>query len=159
MSTHEALDRDQLEAWVSLIRVSQLLPARLDHALHAEQTSLPRYEILAVLARQPDGIRLTDLCERALVSKPRVTLHVSELVAAGFVERRPDPTDGRASIVTITPPGRDMLERWQPGHRALARQLVVDVVDADELRSLAAVLAKIRVALGDEVDISGAHGG
>lgn len=134
------------------------LPARLDDALHAERTSLPRYEILSVLSRRPNGIRLTELSERALVSKPRATLHVGELVAAGFVERRSDPNDGRASIVTITATGRDVLAQWQPGHRALARQLVIDVLDEDELRSLAAALTKILRAIGDEIDISGALG-
>ena len=155
VSADDALDATQLETWASLIRVSQLLPARLDESLRAQGASLPRYEILAVLSRWPNGIRLTELCDRALVSKPRVSVHVGELIAEGLVKRRGDPTDGRASIVTITAKGRARLDRWRPEHRALARQFVVDALDDHELRTLADILAKIRDAMGDDVDVSG----
>ena len=150
---NEGVQAHQLAAWMSLIRVSQLLPARLDEALRTEGSNLARYEILAVLSRCPDGVRLTELCERALVSKPRMSVHVGELITAGLVERRPDPTDGRASIVTITAAGIDVFGHWQPGHRALAHELVIDAMSSDELRTLGRLLAKVRSALGDDLEL------
>jgi DNA-binding MarR family transcriptional regulator len=155
VAADDTLDEAELETWISLIRVGQLLPVRLDDSLRALGTTLPRYEILAVLSRSPHGVRMTELCERALVSKPRVTVHVGELVEEGLVRRRPDPHDGRASIVTITAKGRTRFHRWRSGHRALARQLVIDALSANELRALSSILARIRDALGDTVDVAG----
>jgi DNA-binding MarR family transcriptional regulator len=46
-----------------------------------------------------DGIRLTDLAESAQVTKQTAGFLVDQLERAGYVERRPDPTDARARLV------------------------------------------------------------
>jgi DNA-binding MarR family transcriptional regulator len=50
----------------------------------------------------PTGTRLTDLAEQAQVTKQTATALVDRLEAAGYVERVPDPTDGRARLVRLT---------------------------------------------------------
>lgn len=50
----------------------------------------------------PHGTRLTDLAEQAQVTKQTATALVDRLEAAGYVERVPDPTDGRARLVRLT---------------------------------------------------------
>jgi DNA-binding MarR family transcriptional regulator len=52
-----------------------------------------------------DGSRITDLAQRANVTKQSMAEAVSGLEARGFVERRPDPTDGRAKLVVLTAEG------------------------------------------------------
>ncbi|WP_434044578.1 MULTISPECIES: MarR family winged helix-turn-helix transcriptional regulator [Sorangium] len=52
-----------------------------------------------------EGTRLTDLAERARVTKQAVGQLVEELEAMGVVERTPDPDDGRAKRVRFTPYG------------------------------------------------------
>ncbi len=68
----------------------------------------------------PDGTRLTQLAEQAQVTKQTAGALVDQLVAAGYVERRPDPTDARARLVGMSDLGRkvwavaaDELERVQ----------------------------------------------
>lgn len=143
------LEGDELQLWRALIRVSQLLPAALEADLAERDESLPRYELLAVLASVGDGVRLTELGKFALVSKPRLSVHISSLEADGFVSREPDPDDGRASIVTLTTAGRRHLAALTPGHLGIARTMVIDrIAPADRpvvLRALAAALQ----ALGD----------
>src|SRR5262245_40836206 len=56
-----------------------------------------------------DGARLTQLAERAGVSKQMMQYMVDPLVADGYLERVEDPTDGRAKIVRITPRGAKAL--------------------------------------------------
>ncbi len=53
----------------------------------------------------PGGSRLTDLAAAAQVTKQTAGFLVDQLVAAGFVERVPDPTDARARLVRITAHG------------------------------------------------------
>jgi DNA-binding MarR family transcriptional regulator len=50
----------------------------------------------------PHGTRLTDLAEQAQVTKQTATAIVDRLEASGYVERVPDPTDGRARLVRLT---------------------------------------------------------
>ncbi len=54
----------------------------------------------------PDGTRLTDLAERARMTKQSVGEVTSDLEQRGYVERVPDPNDGRAKIIRLTERGR-----------------------------------------------------
>jgi DNA-binding MarR family transcriptional regulator len=49
-----------------------------------------------------DGTRLSVLAERAQIAKQTATALVDKLERAGYVERVPDPTDGRARLVRMT---------------------------------------------------------
>jgi DNA-binding MarR family transcriptional regulator len=61
-----------------------------------------------------NGSRLTDLADRAMMTKQTVGEVVSDLEKRGYVERVPDPQDGRAKIIRLTPKGRDVyLTGWQ----------------------------------------------
>ena len=53
-----------------------------------------------------NGSRLTDLAERAMMTKQTVGEVVSDLEKLGYVERVPDPEDGRAKIIRLTGKGR-----------------------------------------------------
>lgn len=53
------------------------------------------------------GSRLTDLAERAQMTKQTVGEVVTDLEHRGYVERVPDPNDGRAKIVRLTPYGQE----------------------------------------------------
>ena len=55
----------------------------------------------------PDGSRLTDLAERARMTKQSVGEVTSDLEQRGYVERVPDPSDGRAKIIRLTARGRE----------------------------------------------------
>jgi len=52
------------------------------------------------------GARITDVAAQLGVTKQAVTLLVDELEAGGYVERVPDPSDGRAKLVRLTGRGR-----------------------------------------------------
>ena len=53
----------------------------------------------------PQGTRLTELAEQAQVTKQTAGFLVDQLERAGYVERRPDPTDGRARLVCVSARG------------------------------------------------------
>lgn len=55
----------------------------------------------------PDGSRLTDLADRAHVTKQSVGEVTTDLERRGYVQRVPDPSDGRAKIIRLTARGRD----------------------------------------------------
>ena len=53
------------------------------------------------------GSRLTDLAERSGLTKQAVGEAVAELERKGYLERVPDPEDGRAKVIRLTPRGVD----------------------------------------------------
>jgi DNA-binding MarR family transcriptional regulator len=54
----------------------------------------------------PGGSRLTDLADQAQVTKQTAGVLVDQLQGAGYVHRVPDPSDGRARLITFTELGR-----------------------------------------------------
>ena len=58
-----------------------------------------------------DGTRLTELADRAQVTKQTASLLVSALEREGLVERVPDPADGRARLIRLSARGREAAER------------------------------------------------
>ena len=67
----------------------------------------------------PEGSRLTDLAERAGMTKQTVGEVTSDLEKLGYVERVPDPSDGRAKIIRLT-------QRGHAAH-AIGRGLIEDI--------------------------------
>ena len=57
-----------------------------------------------------DGIRLTELAHKANLSLAACSELVNELQSLGYLERRPDPADGRAKLIFPTPRGRRLLD-------------------------------------------------
>jgi len=55
----------------------------------------------------PDGSRLTDLADRARMTKQSVGEAATDLERRGYVERLPDATDGRVKIIRLTDSGRE----------------------------------------------------
>ncbi len=58
-----------------------------------------------------DGTRLTELADRAEVTKQTASLLVAALEREGFVERVPDPDDGRARLIRLSSRGREAAQR------------------------------------------------
>jgi DNA-binding MarR family transcriptional regulator len=75
---------------------------------------------LAVLQYpSPRGMRVTELAERAGMSRQAMTYLIVELEQRSYLDRRPDPSDGRASLVDLTERG----ERAITAIRASVRRL------------------------------------
>ena len=70
---------------------------------------------------EEDGSRLTDLAERSGLTKQAVGEVVADLEGLGYVERAPDPEDGRAKLIKLTERGADALETGRAIFREMER--------------------------------------
>jgi len=82
--------------------------------LHAELATAGYPEIrpthgLVFQHLRAEGSRVTELAERSQVSKQWMGSLIADLEARGYLERLPDPTDGRAKVVRLTDEGRVLL--------------------------------------------------
>ncbi len=146
------LDEGELETWVSMLRASVLLLQRLDEELQeAHMLSLSDYEVLAQLSAAPGGaLRMSDLAERALVSKSRLTHAVDRLQRAGLVTRQRCETDRRGFFAVLTDFGRRRLEEAAPTHVAGVRRHVLDQARPEDLTQVAAFLSRVTASLTED---------
>jgi len=97
----------------------------------------------------PDGTRITELAERAWLTKATVVHAVNELERLGYVTREPDPSDRRAKLVALTARAR---EAEQVGREAIAdmRRAWAQLIGDEEMEALEASLRRLRAALWPE---------
>jgi DNA-binding MarR family transcriptional regulator len=131
----------EVAAWRGvLVAHSRLVPAMEADLRAAGQVSLSWYDVLLELNAAPGRrLRMTELSQRAVLSRSRVSRVVDEL-AAGLAERPPDQADGRASFAALTPGGRTALRRAWPVYRKAIRRHIGAHLTTQQCRQLAALL-------------------
>src|SRR5438093_5711028 len=88
--------RRGLEAWRSMLRAHATLMRRLDTDLEREAgLALADFDVLAQLAEAHGELRMTDLADRALISRSGMSRRVARLADQGLVDRDKAGTDGR----------------------------------------------------------------
>src|SRR5690242_15712604 len=87
-------------------------------------------------------LRMSELGQRAVLSRTRVSRVVGELATAGLAERQPDEADGRSSFAALTPAGRNALRRAWPVYRQAIRRHLGAQLTAQQCRQLAALLGQ-----------------
>jgi DNA-binding MarR family transcriptional regulator len=81
-------------------RWNELLAARFAAAGYGDVR--PSYGSVLLPLYEENGLRMGELARRARLSKQTMTAMIRRLERDGLVERRPDPTDARASLVFLT---------------------------------------------------------
>ena len=84
--------------------------------------------VLALL-RDRGPQRITTLAAAESVAQPTMTTLVGRLEREGYVSRHPDPDDGRAALIELTPEGREVLDRLGAERAALLEGLLGDLDD------------------------------
>lgn len=145
------LTEDEPLLWRSFLRTSAKLLNRLDQELlEASGLELTDYGILVQLSEAPDGgVRMSDLAEYALVSRPRLTVRIQRLEEQGLVERHKCPTDARSTMVTLTSEGRKRLQAAAPVHVAGVRRYFVDPIGVERMCAVSGELRAVLCALDD----------
>ena len=138
--------RRGLEAWVSLLRAHATLMRRLDTDLERETgLALADFDVLAQLAKAHGELRITELAERALISRSGMTRRVARLADQGLVRRDRASTDARGVVVALTEEGIARLAETAPVHARGISKLFVDQLDDQELALLERALNKVIV--------------
>ena len=139
-------DRSGLEAWSSLLRAHATLMRRLETDL-AEATglALADFDVLAQLAIANGELRMTELANRALISRSGMSRRVARLVNEGLVRREKADTDARGVVVALTKAGLARLAETAPVHARGISKLFVAQLDDQELALLERALNKVIV--------------
>ena len=136
--------RRGLEAWGSLLRAHATLIRQLDTDLERETgLALADFDVLAQLAKAGGELRITELAERALISRSGMTRRVARLADQGLVRRDRASTDARGVVVALTKAGIARLGETAPVHARGISKLFVAQLDDQELALLDRALNKV----------------
>jgi DNA-binding MarR family transcriptional regulator len=135
-----------LGAWRSLLQAHATLMRQLERDLEAETgLALADFDVLAQLALAGGDLRMTELANRALISRSGMTRRVARLVDQGLVRRASTDADARGVQVALTDAGVARLTETAPVHaRGIARYFVAPL-DDEELAVLERALDKVTV--------------
>jgi DNA-binding MarR family transcriptional regulator len=138
--------RRGLAAWRSLLRAHATLMRRLDTDLEqATGLALADFDVLAQLADAHGELRMTELADRALISRSGMSRRVARLAAEGLLRRDRAGTDGRGVVVALTAAGIARLAETAPVHARGISKLFVAQLDDQELALLERALNKVIV--------------
>ena len=142
----EVPGRRGFEAWRSLLRAHATLMRRLDTDLERETgLALADFDVLAQLAEANGELRMTELADRALISRSGMSRRVARLVDEGLLRRERAGTDARGVVVTLTDAGIARLRETAPIHARGISELFVAQLDDQELAVLERALNKVIV--------------
>jgi DNA-binding MarR family transcriptional regulator len=112
----------------------------------------PTARVILRAVEQLGEARSTVVAERTGLSRPVVSRRVAGLVEADYVATSPDPADGRAALLALAPAGRALLARLDAAGDEVFDE-VTSVFDQDELRTLAALLARFNDRAADVLGV------
>ncbi|TMB90687.1 MAG: MarR family transcriptional regulator [Chloroflexi bacterium] len=138
------LGRRGLQAWDALLRAHATLMRQLETDLERKTgLALADFDVLAQLAGAGGALRMTELADRALISRSGMTRRVARLVREGLVRRVNADTDARGVVVVLTDAGQGRLTESAPVHMRGVSDLFVAKLDDEELAVLGTALAKV----------------
>ena len=115
---------EALRLWLRLLTCTQIVEKEVRSRLRDKfDTTLPRFDLMAQLERAPEGLKMSELSQRMMVTGGNVTGITDGLEKEGLVVREVDPADRRVFRVKLTPEGQRQFQRMAAEHE----QWVVDL--------------------------------
>jgi DNA-binding MarR family transcriptional regulator len=121
------LSKQRLRLWLRLLRATRAIEAELRDRLRVQfQMTLPQFDVMAALARAENGMTMTELSRKLMVSNGNVTGIIDRLVNDRLVLRRAPAEDRRSFVVRLTPKGVAQFATVAKAHEEWVNKLLQD---------------------------------
>lgn len=143
------LNSRQQRDWRSFLSIAIVLPDQFSKDLQDQHDlTLSDYEILVRLSEAPDHcMRMSELAERVMSSRSRLTHQIDRMISAGLVERSLCEADKRGFNAVLTESGYQKLVAAAPSHVESVRKHLVDVLSDEDFATLGDISRKVFEAL------------
>ena len=149
----EPAAKQKLRLWLRLLRASRAIEAELRQRLRvAFGTTLPKFDVMAALARKGTGMTMTEVSRFLMVSNGNVTGIIDRLVAEGLVVRLAHAGDRRATFVRLTPKGVHQFQAMAKAHEAWIGELLGGF-SREDTDTLVSLLGMLRAPASDGVRV------
>ena len=106
-------------------------------------TTLPRFDLMAQLERQREGLKMNELSRLLMVTGGNVTAIVDQLEKEGLVERLDEPADRRAFRIRLTKSGERTFIEMARAHEEWVVELLAGLSRRDQ-EELLRLLARVK---------------
>lgn len=138
--------RDELRLWLRLLTCTTMIEGEVRRRLRDRfDVTLPRFDLMAQLDKAPEGMTLSDLSKRMMVSNGNLTGLAERLAASGHLDRRTSASDRRAQVISLTALGRREFRAMAAEHEAWIADLFGDL-SRREQEDLMRLLAKTKTS-------------
>ena len=121
------ISKQRLRLWLRLLRSSRAIEAQLRERLRTKfSITLPQFDVMAALARNDEGMTMTELSRQLMVSNGNVTGIIDRLVADKMVLRQAPASDRRSFIVRLTPKGASQFSVIARAHEGWIDEMLVE---------------------------------
>jgi len=103
---------------------------------------LTREHLLTVISRKPEGIHQKEVAEKAYINQSSVSELINKLESDGYIERRTDPDDKRATLLFLTEKGRARAAEVEDERSEMYRDIFAPLTE-DEKQALSDILDKL----------------
>jgi DNA-binding MarR family transcriptional regulator len=135
---------EALRLWLRMLTCTQLVEKQVRTQLREQfDTTLPRFDLMAQLERNPDGLKMNELSRRMMVTGGNVTGVTDQLATEGLVERVDVEGDRRAYRVRLTARGRKVFDEMARQHEAWI-VAAFESLSPREVESLHKLLGKVK---------------
>lgn len=144
----------ELRLWLRMLACVNLASAEIRRRLRQQfEVTLPQFDVLAQLQREPEGLKLGELSRRLMVTKGNLTGLVDTLVDAGLVSRDAVHGDRRARNIKLTKAGAVFFGQLAAEHEAWLGAFFGDL-EKDTLISLIEELDQVKRSIRGAVNRS-----
>src|ERR1700746_3644322 len=147
---------DEIRLWLRLLTCTTLMEGEVRSRLRERfDVTLPRFDLMAQLDKAADGMTLSDVSKRMMVSNGNVTGLVQGLGGSGHLARRPSESDRRVQVIRLTKTGRAEFRKMAAEHESWIADIFSELSPKD-VRELMRLLAKTK---GSAQKAAGRHTG
>lgn len=135
---------EALRLWLRLLTCTQLIEKQVRAGLRDEfNTTLPRFDLMSQLEREPQGMKMTELSRRMMVTSGNITPVTDQLVKEGLLERLSVEGDRRAWLIKLSPAGRTLFKKMAKRHEAWIVK-AFGALSQEEIQHLHCLLGRVK---------------
>lgn len=139
--------KQSLRVWLRMLGATTIVEKTVRAYLKARfDSTLPRFDVLAMLDREDAPVTLSALSAKLLVSNGNITGLVARLAEDGLITRESDALDRRSQRVALTEAGRRAFRAMATEHERLIDSMF-DALSDTEMEALLALTTKLDHAL------------
>lgn len=148
--------KQELRLWLRMLSTTKLISQEIRRRLRSEfGATLPQFDLMSQLYREPNGLRLGELSKRTMVTNGNVTGLVERLEADGIVVRETPDDDRRVTVAKLTKKGSETFARMAEVHESWLQDMMADVDPAilgELLRDIGMVKTSARNHMSGDAD-------
>lgn len=148
--------KQELRLWLRMLSTTKLISQEIRRRLRSEfGATLPQFDLMSQLYREPAGLRLGELSKRTMVTNGNVTGLVERLELDGLVIRETPDDDRRVTVAKLTKKGAQTFAEMADVHESWLRDMMADV-DPEIIRELLVNIGRVKISARNH--LSGGEG-